>query len=427
MTDERSALSCTRFTATVPRSRGLVALGAAALALAMSEPRSALAEQAPTAAAEHFDRAMEHVENREFELAIQDFQRAYALEPNAVVLYNLAQVYATAGRPLDALRTLYRCLEEGGSSVLPAREARIKKLIAQEEAKLGMLKLWFQPADAEALLDSESVVALPDGRVPVAPGEHHLMVRAPGHVPHSQQLIVKAGDRATLDVRLERVEAERSIRVRCPVRNTQVLFDGTALRSIPGGNQVTVIDVPSRAQVIGFRHAGYTEHYASLVSLSDDSVVDCGLEQVPTAPSRSFAENVPHARSNSRAGWTIALAGTGVGLGLSAGLIWVYNGARAEEWRSSRTRAGLCESGGTAVPCDDPGAELTPAQRDVLGTRDSIERWDKVSMGLAIGSLLALGGSAALTLWPEDPERPVAQSRTQLIVTPNTVEWRGAF
>src|SRR5690606_26333743 len=73
-----------------------VALGA--LAFSVLWPRSALADAVREAAADHFDRGLAYVDQREFSLAVQEFERAYELGRHFGVLYNLGLAYAAVGR-----------------------------------------------------------------------------------------------------------------------------------------------------------------------------------------------------------------------------------------------------------------------------------------------------------------------------------------
>ena len=386
-----------------------------------------LAQLSSDRAADHFDRAMEHVQQREYEQAVKEFQRAYELEPNHAVLYNLAQVYSAMQRPIDAIRTLHECLSIGGSELKPARVARVRQLIEEQKQKLALLQIRAQPETAEILIDGEAVEPLPDGRVPVAPGERDLLLRAPDHAPWSRQLIAKAGHEVTLEVTLELAEAAPSgpsLRVRCPVHEVDVIADGELVGTLKGGAGFEPVAVPAGSRVLRFEHPDYTGPAIAIKSLPEGEVIDCQLMRMPEPPRET---DTPHNGSQPtvRHDWAVALAGAGVSFGFSAGLIWMYNGERAEEWK--RRSSGLCQSGSKVVPCDDPGRPLNSTERGTLELRDSIQRWDAISQGLAVAGTLAVSGALALYFWPEASRKTGSSSGGWVSITATSIQWQGVF
>src|SRR5262249_52833848 len=69
-------------------------------------PAPAAPPQDPTRAeaAERFDRAIRLVNDGDLTSALAEFQRAYALVPAVIVLYNVGLVYAALNRPVEAAR-----------------------------------------------------------------------------------------------------------------------------------------------------------------------------------------------------------------------------------------------------------------------------------------------------------------------------------
>src|SRR5262245_61199389 len=101
----------------------MTARSVASVALAvLLASTAAFADDDPhSAAREHFARGVELVDEGAFEQAAHEFQRAYDLEPNAAVLYNMGQAFAAAGRPVEAVSALARYLEAGGAAIPSTR------------------------------------------------------------------------------------------------------------------------------------------------------------------------------------------------------------------------------------------------------------------------------------------------------------------
>src|SRR5271165_6830938 len=72
--------------------------------------RAQSVDTARSEAAERFDRALRMVNSGDLSGGLAEFQRAYALVPSAVVIYNLGLVNAALNRPVSAARALEKAL-----------------------------------------------------------------------------------------------------------------------------------------------------------------------------------------------------------------------------------------------------------------------------------------------------------------------------
>src|SRR5258708_18321124 len=61
-------------------------------------------------AAERFDRGLRLVDQGDLSGGLAEFQRAYALAPLTVVLYNVGLVLAELGKPVEAARALWQVI-----------------------------------------------------------------------------------------------------------------------------------------------------------------------------------------------------------------------------------------------------------------------------------------------------------------------------
>jgi hypothetical protein len=186
-----------RRTRRVLRHRVVRGLLAQALVVSLSWPSSLRADT--PRAADHFDRALSHVDQREFALAIAEFERAYELGRHFSVQYNLGLAYAAVGRYREARSSLTTYLSEGAPKLSEERQRDVRSLIEAYERKLAKLEIVTLPATAAVLIDGE----LHDetSKVELDPGRHVITARADGHSESTVIVEMDAADERT--VRLE--------------------------------------------------------------------------------------------------------------------------------------------------------------------------------------------------------------------------------
>jgi hypothetical protein len=188
-----------RRTHRVLRHRVVRGLVAQALLVSLSWPSSLRADTPRAGAAEHFDRALLHVDRREFALAIAEFERAYELGKHFSVKYNLGLAYAAVGRYREARGSLTTYLSEGAPKLSEERQRDVRSLIEAYERKLAKLEIVTLPATAEVLIDGE--LHEDTSKVELDPGRHVITARADGHSESTVIVETDAADERT--VRLE--------------------------------------------------------------------------------------------------------------------------------------------------------------------------------------------------------------------------------
>jgi len=87
-----------------------VRIVAALLVLVLVSPGAAFAGDAPSARV-HYKRGRDHVNFGEYEAAIKEFQAGYAIEPQPLFLFNIAECFRAAGRDEQAVDYYNRYLE----------------------------------------------------------------------------------------------------------------------------------------------------------------------------------------------------------------------------------------------------------------------------------------------------------------------------
>ncbi len=158
---------------------------------------SAPAEDARTL----FMEGQEAYESGDYETAIDRWQRAYALEPRAAFLYNLAQAYGRLGRVEEERDALGRFIDEADPSngVLP--QARARHAMLGERLARTSVHLSGAPDGGTVLIDGED-----RGRTPhpdpfrVTPGRHEIIVRVPGFEDFVSVVVTRAGETTEVPV-----------------------------------------------------------------------------------------------------------------------------------------------------------------------------------------------------------------------------------
>jgi hypothetical protein len=154
------------------------------LASVLSVARGASAEQvdARAAARLHFQSGVDAVSRGDLARAVTDFDAAYALSPEPVVLYNLGLTHSALGHPVEAVKALELYL---GSHPPPApgeRTDEARALLRTNQRRIGTLALEVEPAAAAIEVDGVQV-ELTAGKVLLATGPHAVVARVPGRVP----------------------------------------------------------------------------------------------------------------------------------------------------------------------------------------------------------------------------------------------------
>ncbi|MBW2464667.1 MAG: tetratricopeptide repeat protein, partial [Deltaproteobacteria bacterium] len=88
----------------------MAAFGVSAAAAQDATPNAGRDANQDQDARAHFRRAIERFNEENYDAALAEFQRAYAIDPANAILYNIARVYAGQGNAVEAARNYERYL-----------------------------------------------------------------------------------------------------------------------------------------------------------------------------------------------------------------------------------------------------------------------------------------------------------------------------
>jgi hypothetical protein len=163
------------------------------------EPVGSAADAPPADAGEReaakleFDRGLEAVANHEYELAVTAFERAYALRPHPVTLFNLALALEKAERLPEAWELFDDVVEIVESD---AERREVRRHMREIASEIAIVEINADP-QTRLCLDGTAMPTTPDDtsdyRLAVEPGPHSLLID-----DQELELEFVAGDRRVL-------------------------------------------------------------------------------------------------------------------------------------------------------------------------------------------------------------------------------------
>ncbi len=188
-------------------SRSSLAACMTATLLAIATPSAAEEPAADTReAGKHFDRGVVLYGETDYPGALVEFKRAYALAPNASVLYNIGEAEFQLQDYAGALLTFTRYLAEA-----PAGSGRRTEVEADLEvlrARVGHLNVVTLPPGAEVLVDDQPAGKTPlEERLLVSVGHRKVTASLPGGPSSTRYVDVAAEDNVSVTLDLATAQA----------------------------------------------------------------------------------------------------------------------------------------------------------------------------------------------------------------------------
>lgn len=160
-------------------------------------------------ASERFQRGVDLFHEEAFRAALVEFERAYELAPNYLVLYNIGQVKLQLGDYLGATQSYERYLVDGGTKVRADRRKEVERDLAILRDRVGRISVTCNVDNAEVFIDD-----LPAGVTPIAAtvavniGRHRVHARSASGASDTRVVDVAGGDVVEVDLKLAQVLAD---------------------------------------------------------------------------------------------------------------------------------------------------------------------------------------------------------------------------
>jgi hypothetical protein len=149
----------------------------------------------------HFRSGVALFKGAKYTDALAEFERAYAIAPHPLVLYNIASCHRELSHFVEAATYYLRFLADGKASVPAARLAAVQAeldailpMVARVTVKIA------PPADTAVLVADGTALDHPTSPLILSPGEHQLIARVSGRRDGERTVTVAAGDRITVEL-----------------------------------------------------------------------------------------------------------------------------------------------------------------------------------------------------------------------------------
>ena len=159
--------------------------------------------------------------------ALDEFRRAYTLEPSPRLLVQIALAEQALGRWVSAEADLLRALGADSEPWIARQRALLESELVTIRAHLGWLEVSVDAPHAEVWVNGSRADARP---LRVEAGSLLVEVKAEGYTSARQETSVKAGERARLDVHLAPLPAP-SARAAAPSPKNHALAGSSGTRS----------------------------------------------------------------------------------------------------------------------------------------------------------------------------------------------------
>jgi hypothetical protein len=133
--------------------------------------------------------------------ALAEFERAYAIAPHPLVLYNIAACHRELAHFVEAATYYLRFLGDGKASVPAAQLARAQSELDTILPRVARVAVKIAPpSDAAVLVVDGAALDRPTSPLILSPGEHRLIARVSGRRDAERPVTVAAGDQITVEL-----------------------------------------------------------------------------------------------------------------------------------------------------------------------------------------------------------------------------------
>src|SRR6187551_1944170 len=185
------------------------AISVLSFALAALSPLGALAQSAETGEAgdeveqarRHFGQGLKLYKDGDFDAALVQFERAYAVKPNFKVLYNIAQCYFELHQYVEARDTLSRYLKDGAGAIESERQNAVQTDLSELQRRIAHLTLQVNVAGATVFVDGKKAGTTPlGGAIDVNEGQRTISVETSDRGSKQRIVRVAGGEQQTVSL-----------------------------------------------------------------------------------------------------------------------------------------------------------------------------------------------------------------------------------
>ena len=210
----------------------------------------------------HFQQGVALFREQNYDAALAEFQGAYGISGEPIVLYNLGLTYKALFRYPEAIETLERYVTESaakGHPVARDRRAEVETITGEMRSLLADVTIVLTPPDAAVRVDGRPVVLGVDGVVKLPAGSHVIEANAADYMAARRELTVVAGTPQSVSLALAAIPRTGSVTITASQIGAHIIVDGKDVGPAPvtldlgaGGHQLEVTApgyAPGRSEV----------------------------------------------------------------------------------------------------------------------------------------------------------------------------------
>ena len=153
-------------------------------------------------ARERFQRGESAYQRGDYNMAVSEWQAAYATDPRPRIQYNIYQAHERLGRLPEAAEALQLYLQTADPSDPYYNDAQSRMTALQQRLQATGVRIVGGVEGASIAVDGQDWGGLPrPDRIPVNPGNHRIVVRLQGYQDFVSNVVVPAGQ--VVDVTVE--------------------------------------------------------------------------------------------------------------------------------------------------------------------------------------------------------------------------------
>lgn len=175
----------------------------------------------------HMDNGVRLYQSGNFSGALIEFDAAYKAKPRSGPLINEALCYRDQHKYPEAVAVLEKALREHGDTMDAKNKQAAQKTIDEMKGLFAYLEVKTDPPDAKITIDGDELPKTATQPIALGPDAHTVLVEAPGYKPHSEKVVLAAGDKKTVTVPLDRVTG--TLHVVAPTKDTAIDVDGAVM------------------------------------------------------------------------------------------------------------------------------------------------------------------------------------------------------
>ncbi len=248
----------------------------------------------PAAVAEardRFQRGVDLSDEGNQPAAMAEFQRAYQLTHNPLVLFNISATHEASGQYVQALDAMLQYVALAPPEAVAARRPEVDAALQRLQGRVGRIVVRTDLPGLEVRIDG-LVRPTPEAHqgARVSAGTHRVVLIAPNYESGEREVVVAGG--ATVEVDATLSPTRSSIGIDCNVPGAEVLIDGGVMAVTPAESPIGVAEGLHHVVV---RRAGYTSYETDVNSIGNGAHVVARLTWAEASPSGSTARMVLHA------------------------------------------------------------------------------------------------------------------------------------